>query len=144
MAALTYSFLAMTTNAILATGALQVMPAHQPQISKGDGEDDPRWDAVVARDSARDGEFVFAVSSTGVYCRPSCPSRRPRRENVQFFRDPQEAEHAGYRACLRCRPKAASGNPRQQFVKSVCRYIEQNLDEPLTLAQLGEQFHQSP
>src|SRR5438128_6742115 len=105
--------------------------------------EDSRWQAVLDRDGASDGKFVFAVSSTGVYCRPSCPSRRPRRENVTFFRRPEEAEHAGFRACLRCRPRAASGNPRQQLVKSICRYIEQHLDEPITLAQLGVEFHQS-
>ena len=103
-----------------------------------------QWQAVLARDRASDGAFVFAVSSTGVYCRPSCPARRPRRENVTFFLHPREAESAGYRACLRCRPKAASGNPRQDLVKSICRYIEQNLDEPITLAQIGAQFRLSP
>ena len=105
---------------------------------------DPQWQAVLTRDSASDGKFVFAVSSTGVYCRPSCPAKRPRRENVTFFRRPQEAESAGYRECLRCRPKAVSGNPRQELIKSVCRYIEQHLDEPVTLAQIGAEFRLSP
>src|ERR1700694_4813026 len=106
--------------------------------------EDSRGEAVLARDGASDGKFVFAVSSTGVYCRPSCPSKRPRRENVTFFRRPQEAETAGFRECLRCRPKAVAGNPRQELIKSVCRYIEQHLDEPVTLARLGTEFHQSP
>jgi len=101
------------------------------------------WQAIQARDATQDGQFVFAVSSTGVYCRPSCPSRRPRRENVSFFRRVEEAERAGYRACLRCRP-AAGGSGKQQWVKAVCRYIEQHLDEPMTLARLGSQFRQSP
>lgn len=105
---------------------------------------DLQWQAVLTRDTASDGKFVFAVSSTGVYCRPSCPAKRPRRENVTFFRRPQEAESAGYRACLRCRPKAVSGNPRQELIKSVCRYIEQHLDEPVTLAQLSSEFRLSP
>src|SRR5262245_23854091 len=109
----------MTTNAILATEALQLMPAHQPQVSRTHGADDPRWTAVVARDSARDGEFVFAVSSTGVYCRPSCAARRPRRENVEFFAAPEAAERAGYRACLRCRPKAITGNVESDAVKVI-------------------------
>jgi AraC family transcriptional regulator of adaptative response/methylated-DNA-[protein]-cysteine methyltransferase len=105
---------------------------------------DSQWQAVLARDAARDGKFVFAVSSTGVYCRPSCPAKRPRRENVTFFRSPQEAENAGFRECLRCRPKAISGNPRQELIKSVCRYIEQHLDEPITLAQMSAEFRLSP
>jgi AraC family transcriptional regulator of adaptative response/methylated-DNA-[protein]-cysteine methyltransferase len=105
--------------------------------------DDSRWQAVLTRDGASDGKFVFAVSSTGVYCRPSCPSKRPRRENVSFFQHPREAERAGFRECLRCRPKAVIGNPRQQLVKAMCRYIEQHLDEPLTLAKLNAEFRQS-
>jgi AraC family transcriptional regulator of adaptative response/methylated-DNA-[protein]-cysteine methyltransferase len=106
--------------------------------------EDSRWQAVLDRDGASDGKFIFAVSSTGVYCRPSCPSRRPRRENVTFFRRPQDAENAGFRACLRCRPKAVAGNQRQAMVKAICRYIEQHLDEPVTLAQLSGEFRQSP
>jgi AraC family transcriptional regulator, regulatory protein of adaptative response / methylated-DNA-[protein]-cysteine methyltransferase len=102
------------------------------------------WEAVLARDGASDGKFVFAVSSTGVYCRPSCPSKRPRRENVTFFAKPRDAEAAGFRECLRCRPKAVAGNPRQELVKRVCRFIEQHLDEPITLARLGAEFDQSP
>ena len=102
------------------------------------------WQAVLTRDASHDGKFVFAVSSTGVYCRPSCPARRPRRENVTFFRKAEQAEQAGYRACLRCRPKAAGGHGAMQVVKAMCRYIEQHLDEPLTLARLGSEFHQSP
>ncbi len=101
------------------------------------------WEAVQARDAGEDGKFVFAVSSTGVYCRPSCPSRRPRRENVAFFRRPDEAEKAGYRACLRCRPRSA-GNGHTDVVKAMCRFIERHLDEPLTLARLAEEFRQSP
>jgi len=103
-----------------------------------------QWQAVMARDASQDGRFVFAVSSTGVYCRPSCPSRRPRRENVTFFSQPDEAEKAGYRACLRCRPKSGRGNPQADTVKAICRYIEQHLDEPITLQHLGAAFHQSP
>ena len=106
--------------------------------------DDTRWQAVLARDGTNDGKFVFAVSSTGVYCRPSCPSKRPRRENVTFFRHVREAESAGYRECLRCRPRSLSGNPKQDLIKAVCRYIEQHLDESVTLAQLGKVFRQSP
>jgi AraC family transcriptional regulator of adaptative response/methylated-DNA-[protein]-cysteine methyltransferase len=114
------------------------------QDQNQDQNDDPRWNAVVARDSARDGEFVFAVATTGVYCRPSCPARRPRRGNVSFFSHPEQAEKAGFRACLRCRPKAFSGNPQSDAAKEICRYIEQRLDEPITLGRLGKVFRQSP
>lgn len=98
----------------------------------------------MTRDSARDGEFVFAVATTGVYCRPSCPARRPRRENVRFFSRPEQAEKAGFRACLRCRPRSFSGHPQSDSAKEICRYIEQHLDEPITLERLGKVFRQSP
>jgi len=106
--------------------------------------DENLWEAVLARDASRDGSFVFAVSSTGVYCRPSCPSRRPRRQNVSFFSGPNQAEKAGYRACLRCRPRAIGNNARTEMAKAICRYIEQHLDEPVTLERLGQEFKQSP
>ncbi len=126
------------------------MPVRQPKpaapsADAGDPQSDElRWKAVVARDAGRDGQFVFAVSSTGVYCRPSCAARRPRRENVRFFAGPELAESAGYRACLRCRPKAFNGNTESDGVKLICRFIEQHLDESLTLDRLGKEFHQSP
>src|ERR1700686_698910 len=129
----------MTANAILTTESLMSAPRPKPEATE-----DPRWNAVVAREAAHDGEFVFAVSSTGVYCRPSCPARRPRRENVRFFERPEQAEQAGYRACLRCRPKSFSGNTESDGVKAICRFIEQHLDEPLTLERLGKEFRQSP
>ena len=145
----------MTTNAILTPESLSAMSARQPKPAtqpahaadspEADSpENDPRWKAVVTRNAARDGEFVFAVSSTGVYCRPSCAARRPRRENVHFFVRPELAERAGYRACLRCRPKSAHGDTEADAVKAICRFIEQHLDEPLTLDRLGKEFHQSP
>src|ERR1700751_603709 len=102
------------------------------------------WDAVLARDPNHDGEFFFAVSTTGVYCRPSCPAKRPRRENVSFFRNPTEAEKAGFLSSLRCKPKSASGNAQTATVKEMCRYIEQHLDEPVTLEKLATEFGQSP
>src|ERR1043165_126018 len=90
-------FVDMTTNAILNFAETVDMARVNPT---------QQWQAVVDRDATQDGKFFFAVSSTGVYCRPSCPARRPRRENVTFFIKTDEAEKAGYRACLRCRPKA--------------------------------------
>jgi AraC family transcriptional regulator of adaptative response/methylated-DNA-[protein]-cysteine methyltransferase len=129
----------MTTSAILNFTEADDMPSLSSK-----SRDDNHWQAVLARDANHDGKFVFAVSSTGVYCRPSCPSRRPRRENVTFFRAPDDAEKAGFRACLRCRPKAIGGSHQAEMVKAVCRYIEQHLDEPITLARLGSEFRQSP
>src|SRR3984885_9758625 len=135
-----YAVLAMNSNAILSAAASNEMLASQPDSAAAE---EARWNALSARDSSQDGRFVFAVSSTGVYCRPSCPARRPRRENVRFFLRPEQAEQAGYRACLRCRPKSASVNAQPDSVKAICRFIEQHLDEPVTLERLGKEFRQS-
>jgi len=136
----------MTANAILAEE-----PSYEMRVARSNSKagavqtsDDERWNAVVGRDSHYDGEFVFAVSSTGVYCRPSCPARRPRRENATFFSRPEQAEKAGFRACLRCLPRSASSSPQSDLAKEICRHIEQHLDEPLTLDRLGKVFGQSP
>ena len=106
--------------------------------------EETRWQAVVNRDASLDGTFVFAVSSTGIFCRPSCPAKRARRENVRFFDHATAAEQAGYRACLRCRPKAADGNPQSAMVRAICRYIEQHIEDRLTLGLLGKEFRLSP
>ncbi|MGB6942885.1 MAG: bifunctional DNA-binding transcriptional regulator/O6-methylguanine-DNA methyltransferase Ada [Bryobacteraceae bacterium] len=103
------------------------------------------WDAVAARDRAMDGVFFYAVMSTGVYCRPSCPSKRPRRENVVFFRAREAAERAGFRPCKRCKPDKADGrDPNAQLVENVCRYIDTHPDEPVTLEALGRALGISP
>lgn len=86
---------------------------------------DPRWAALVARDSAADGRFVYSVRSTGVYCRPSCASRPARPENVQFHASPAEAERAGFRPCKRCRPDLVSPASRHaDLVAELCRIID--------------------
>src|ERR1700735_5700764 len=136
----------MTSNdlragAILAEDTAGEMASDNAMSSSPNHE---RWNSVITRNAAHDGKFVFAVATTGVYCRPSCPARRPRRENVTFFTHPDQAEKAGFRACLRCRPRLLSGSPQSDTVKAICRYIEQHLDEATTLQQLGRAFHQSP
>lgn len=103
------------------------------------------WQAVAIRDGQFDGEFVFAVRTTGIYCRPSCPARRPRRENVLFFERPAQAEAAGYRPCQRCHPaQTARPEPNLELVQAVCRAIDEQADRPPTLEQLGRQFGMSP
>ena len=101
---------------------------------------DQLWQAVIAKDARFDGQFVFAVSSTKIYCRPSCPSRRPRRERVQFFNLPEAAEAAGFRACLRCQPRSESVlDPQLELVRRVCNLLESNDAEPPKLAELAAQ-----
>ena len=97
------------------------------------------WAAVAARDPGSDGRFVFAVTTTKIFCRPSCPARRPRRENVRFFDDAGAAEAAGFRACKRCRPKAGA-SPRIAMARRACALIEQAAarGERIGLAALGD------
>jgi AraC family transcriptional regulator of adaptative response/methylated-DNA-[protein]-cysteine methyltransferase len=96
------------------------------------------WNAVLARDASRDGSFVFAVRSTGIYCRPSCPARRPRREQVSFFQIPEAAEQAGFRACRRCHPRRArTDNPQIELVRQICHAIDEHNEEPTTLKTLS-------
>jgi AraC family transcriptional regulator, regulatory protein of adaptative response / methylated-DNA-[protein]-cysteine methyltransferase len=108
-------------------------------------KDDQLWQAVMAKDARFDGQFVFAVSSTGVYCRPSCPSRRAHRERVKFFELPEAAEQAGFRACLRCQPRRARIlDPQIELVQRVCRLLNSNESESLKLAELATQAGVSP
>jgi AraC family transcriptional regulator of adaptative response/methylated-DNA-[protein]-cysteine methyltransferase len=92
---------------------------------------DPRWAAVLARDARADGTFYFAVRSTGIYCRPSCPARHARRENVEFHATREGAERAGYRPCKRCRPDRPSVAERHAAaVARACRLIEASDELP--------------
>jgi AraC family transcriptional regulator, regulatory protein of adaptative response / methylated-DNA-[protein]-cysteine methyltransferase len=100
-----------------------------------------KWQQVMARDARQDGRFVFAVRTTGIYCRPSCPSRRPRRDSVEFFASPNDAERAGYRACLRCKPTQISA--QAQYVTRA-RQLLDNAEGVVTLAQLGQRVGLSP
>ncbi|RZI82941.1 MAG: bifunctional DNA-binding transcriptional regulator/O6-methylguanine-DNA methyltransferase Ada [Rubrivivax sp.] len=103
-----------------------------------------RWDAVLAKDPQADGEFVFAVKTTGIYCRPSCPSRPAKRENVDFFDTTLEAAAAGYRACKRCKPDGPSQvHERNELVARACQAIEQS-PSGLSLDELASQAGLSP
>ncbi len=100
-------------------------------------DDDPRWIAVAARDTKADGTFCYSVKTTGVYCRPSCAARLARRENVRFHPTCEDAEKAGFRPCMRCKPKDRSISERHSaIIAEACRLIEM-ADEPLHLEQLG-------
>lgn len=102
--------------------------------------DDSRWQAVIAKDKGADGQFYFSVRTTGVYCRPSCPARLARRENVAFHPSCAAAEAAGFRACKRCRPREASQSARDAaMIARACEMIRKSA-EPPRLATLAEAF----
>ena len=96
-----------------------------------------RWNAVVKRDRTADGVFCYAVRTTGVYCRPGCSSRLPRRQNIEYFDNGMEAELAGYRPCKRCKPDTTSPRARlAEVIAQACRHLEQ-AEKPPTLEKLA-------
>ncbi|MDH3233524.1 MAG: bifunctional DNA-binding transcriptional regulator/O6-methylguanine-DNA methyltransferase Ada [Alphaproteobacteria bacterium] len=100
--------------------------------------DEVRWQAVLGREAALDGAFVYAVRSTGIYCRPSCPSKRPNRVQVAFYEVPQAAEAAGFRACKRCKPRqAASSDTALAAVRAACDLIDADNERAPTLDDLA-------
>ncbi len=105
------------------------------------------WNAIEKRDAAFDGVFWYGVRTTGVYCRPSCPSQQPKRENVAFFALPDAARRTGLRACRRCRPDEVElRDPQADLVRSICRLIDESVEEKPDLAFLSRrasvsQFH---
>jgi len=103
------------------------------------------WDACLRRDREYDGRFVIGVRTTGIYCKPSCPARKPLRRNVEFYSAPQLARQAGFRACKRCAPdRVAMRDAAAERVLAICHYIRSARLESVTLARLGKRFSLSP
>lgn len=102
------------------------------------------WQAVAARDARYDGVFVYAVRSTGIYCHPSCPSRRPRRGRVVFFAAPLEAEREGFRPCRRCTPGGKAGETESRLIAEACRMFEQSSDDPIRIGSIARKLGVSP
>ena len=108
-------------------------------------DSDKAWRAVLSRDRRADGTFVYAVRSTGIYCRPSCPSRRPARRNVRFYRSPAGAELEGFRPCLRCGEAVAPQRRRDlELVRRVCEVLGDNGAEAMPLNRLAAACRTSP
>ncbi|WP_375457803.1 bifunctional DNA-binding transcriptional regulator/O6-methylguanine-DNA methyltransferase Ada [uncultured Enterovirga sp.] len=113
----------------------------EPMVAGAETDTDPRWSSIAARDAAADGRFVYAVTTTGVYCRPSCGSRLAKPENVRFFQDGPEARDGGFRACLRCRPdEAPLSQDHAGRIALACRAIEaaETAPSPERLARIAE------
>lgn len=104
---------------------------------------DTRMQSVRDRDAREDGRFVYAVVTTGVFCRPSCGARTPKPENIRFYAGPDDARAAGFRACLRCRPEQPLGAAQATMIAETCRHIETADSEP-TLEQLARRAGMSP
>jgi AraC family transcriptional regulator of adaptative response/methylated-DNA-[protein]-cysteine methyltransferase len=111
--------------------AMTISKSSRTSTDKTFSDDESRWQAVTARDAAADGAFVYSVRTTGVYCRPACPARLAKRENVRFHATCQEAEAAGFRACKRCKPRGESLAERQTgVVARACHLIEESEEMP--------------
>jgi AraC family transcriptional regulator, regulatory protein of adaptative response / methylated-DNA-[protein]-cysteine methyltransferase len=102
-----------------------------------------QWQGVLQKDASLDGQYFFAVKTTGIYCRPSCPSRTPKRTNVSFFLTSEQARSAGFRACLRCAPDGLSKREQQtKAILQACRIIDESV-EKISLANLAAQVNLS-
>src|SRR5215210_7501876 len=116
-----------TQNTIRGGRAMEAQSCSSPAPAGLDA--DACWKAVLDRDVRADGVFVYGVRSTKIYCKPSCPSRRPGREQVVFFATPDGAQGAGFRPCLRCAPRAAqTADPQVEWVLRACRLIEAGVE----------------
>jgi len=119
--------------------AVEVIPLVMKLTEAGSpaahSDDEALWQFCLSRDTSMDGVFVAAVKSTGVYCRPSCPARRPKREHVLFFSHADEAEAAGFRACRRCQPRLAYHDAAADVVRRTCEYLDE--DEPPRLTEIA-------
>lgn len=127
---------------------LRLMKTDPPKVSSANANallsDSQRWQVLLQRDASADGAFVYAVKTTGIYCRPGCSSRRPQRQNVTFFETPEAAEQAGFRPCKRCQPHRIS--PTRQLTDTmvrICQLIEAS-DQALSLAELAGYAGLSP
>ncbi|WP_215113571.1 Ada metal-binding domain-containing protein [Exiguobacterium sp. s63] len=102
-----------------------------------------KWAKVIACDATYDGLFYTAVKTTGIYCRPSCRSRKPKKENVDFYMTKQEAETNGFRPCKRCQPEVEHA-PHHALVKQIMAYLVKHYKQPIRLEQIAEHVQMSP
>jgi AraC family transcriptional regulator of adaptative response / methylphosphotriester-DNA alkyltransferase methyltransferase len=104
---------------------------------------DELWHAIVNNDRSYDDQFVYAIATTGIFCKPSCKSRLPKQNHVRIFHTASEALEAGFRPCKRCRP-ADARTPDQAWVEQIAEYLELHYTEPLTLQTIADMCHGSP
>lgn len=103
-------------------------------------EPNARWEAVVACDAAYDGTFYYAVMTTGIFCRPSCRARTPRKEHVSYYDCREDAMREGYRPCKRCRPDLLVYDPDRELVERVKRWLAEHVQEPLAMDRLEREI----
>ncbi|MCG7406862.1 bifunctional transcriptional activator/DNA repair enzyme AdaA [Paenibacillus sp. ACRRX] len=111
-----------------------------PSLSKLAEE---QWQAIITNDGTYDGQFIYAVTTTGIFCRPACKSRPPKKENVCIFQNAAQAAASGFRPCKRCKP-TGQRLPDEEWVEQIAHYIEAHFSDTLTLAVLADMCHGSP
>ncbi|MCH1625248.1 bifunctional transcriptional activator/DNA repair enzyme AdaA [Ferdinandcohnia quinoae] len=104
---------------------------------------DEKWEAIISNDASYNGEFFYAVKTTGIFCKPSCKSRVPKRDNVRIFQHAEQALAEQFRPCKRCKP-TNERLPDHEWIAVVTKYIDKNFNEKLTLEFLAEVSHGSP
>ncbi|MGG6313168.1 bifunctional transcriptional activator/DNA repair enzyme AdaA [Paenibacillus macerans] len=101
------------------------------------------WQAIIQNDASQDGRFFYAVTSTGIFCRPSCKSKPPKRENVRIFANAEQAKSARFRPCKRCKPEGQP-LPDREWVEQIAEYMDRHYEDKLTLELLADMCHGSP
>ncbi|MNJ57376.1 Bifunctional transcriptional activator/DNA repair enzyme AdaA [compost metagenome] len=112
-------------------------------LAKGQPLTEEKWQAIIQNDASYDDQFIYAVQSTGIFCRPSCKSRVPKREHVRIFNNAEEAQTAKFRPCKRCKP-TGERLPDDEWVEQIANYIDANYTDKLTLTKLADVCHGSP
>jgi AraC family transcriptional regulator of adaptative response / methylphosphotriester-DNA alkyltransferase methyltransferase len=102
-----------------------------------------KWQAIISNDASYDGRFIYAVKTTGIFCRPSCKSKVPNKENVRLFENAEQARSAHFRPCKRCKP-TGERMPDDEWVDIITQYIDSHYREILTLDTLADMCHGSP
>ncbi|MED4585448.1 bifunctional transcriptional activator/DNA repair enzyme AdaA [Brevibacillus choshinensis] len=116
---------------------MEIASTNQHQLT------DEKWQAIIHNDASYDGSFFYAVKTTRIFCRPSCKSKAPNKENVRIFANPQQALTAKFRPCKRCKP-TGQRLPDREWVEQITQYIDEHFRERLTLESLAEECHGSP
>lgn len=109
----------------------------------GESIPEEKWQAIISNDASYDGKFIYAVKTTGIFCRPSCKSKAPKQENVRLFENAERALSAHFRPCKRCKP-TGERLPDDEWVALITQYIDSNYNENLTLENLADMCHGSP
>jgi AraC family transcriptional regulator of adaptative response/methylated-DNA-[protein]-cysteine methyltransferase len=130
----------MTTRSVMEHGTRNMEAGSSRAEAMPSMNEDELWELCLSKDTSMDGVFVVAVKTTGIYCRPSCSARKPKRENVLFLADCEAAEAAGFRACKRCNPRLATTDGAVELVRQVCEYLDVDAEDTIPLPAIARRL----